>query len=85
MRIIDADAMSERYHKPSIYDTTDLDEMLSYEPSVVAEQVIYCKDCKFANHGILHKVNLICNRFKTGEYTMVMKPDDYCSYGEKKE
>jgi len=32
--IIDADAMSERYHKPSIYDTTDLDEMLSYEPTV---------------------------------------------------
>ena len=63
MRIIDTDAMSERYHKPSIY----------------------CKDCKFANHGILHKVNLICNRFKTGEYTMVIKPDDYCSYGEKKE
>jgi len=34
MRLVDADAMSKRYHNPSIYDTTDLDEMLSYEPTI---------------------------------------------------
>ena len=32
MRLIDADAMLER-NKSSIYDTTDLKEMLKYEPT----------------------------------------------------
>lgn len=32
MRLIDADAMLKR-NKSSIYDTTDLEEMLHYEPT----------------------------------------------------
>lgn len=50
-------------------------------PTVDAEVVVRCKDCK---HYEIHKPKVLENCERNG-YIIPMKPDDFCSYGERKE
>ena len=43
--------------------------------------VVRCKDCK---HYEIHKPKVLENCERKG-YIIPMKPDDFCSYGERKE
>lgn len=43
--------------------------------------VVRCKDCK---HYEIHKPKVLENCERNG-YIIPMKPDDFCSYGERKE
>ena len=43
--------------------------------------IIRCKDCK---HYEIHKPKVLENCERKG-YIIPMKPDDFCSYGERKE
>ena len=45
------------------------------------ELVVRCKDCK---HYEIHKPKVLENCERNG-YIIPMKPDDFCSYGERKE
>lgn len=45
------------------------------------ELVVSCKDCK---HYEIHKPKVLENCERNG-YIIPMKPDDFCSYGERKE
>ena len=45
------------------------------------ELVVQCKDCK---HYEIHKPKVLENCERNG-YIIPMKPDDFCSYGERKE
>jgi hypothetical protein len=56
-------------------------EIIKNQPTAAVEPVVHCGECKYADHGALHKINFICHRFKTGEFTHVVKPDNFCSYG----
>ena len=55
MRLIDADAMLKR-NKHSIYDTTDLKEMLDYEPTVI------CENCEYKS--AVKDIKLILKNFR---------------------
>lgn len=46
-----------------------------------AEVVVRCKDCK---HYEIHKPKVLENCERNG-YIIPMKPDDFCSYGERKD
>lgn len=85
-RLIDADKISyERAHL--IYP--DGSECLGYRavvssvkikaaPTVDAVEVIRCKDCK---HLMFSDLYGECKRGNLG----IVKPDDFCSYGERKD
>lgn len=45
---------------------------LEEEPTIDAVEVVRCKDCKYWNNGDCYRLEL-------------SRPDDFCSYGEKKE
>ena len=45
------------------------------------ELVVQCKDCK---HYEIHKPKVLENCERNG-YIIPVKPDDFCSYGERKE
>lgn len=84
MRLIDADALEPHevyfnYGCQRIVYMDDIDEM----PTIVAEPVIRCKDCKYNcvtsyNHGVQDEP-----RCKFTSYKLSL--NDYCSRGEKME
>ena len=45
-----------------------------------AAEVVRCKDCKYYE---IHKPSVLENCERNG-YLIPMKPDDFCSYGEKR-
>ena len=75
MRLIDGDDLWERLDNEPWFDNADRDEIalpiVSAAPTVDAEVVVRCKDCR---------------KFKTYACRMVASGyDDFCSYGERKE
>lgn len=68
----------------SIADLTSLKELLEDTPVADVVKVVRCKDCK--HYGGITFGN-ICRRW-SAIYSGVKnctKPDDYCSYGERKD
>ena len=85
MRLIDADVLWEWLDNEPWFDNADRDEIalpiVNAIPTVDAEVVVHCKDCK---HYEIHKPKVLENCERNG-YIIPMKPDDFCSYGERKE
>lgn len=77
MRLIDGDALWERLDNEPWFDNADRDEIalpiVSAAPTVDAEVVVRCKDCKHEFGGSC----ILCGFQKR-------KPEDFCSYGERK-
>lgn len=85
-RLIDADALKERAIRVSTVKehcyfkavgTREIDKA----PTIDAVPVVRCKDCK---HYEIHRPKVLENCERNG-YLIPMKPDDFCSYGERKE
>lgn len=75
-KYIDADKMLEEY-KHSIYDTTDLAEMLNYMPAADVVEVVRCKDCKYrelTQPQMVYCPNTVCGW---------VDEDWFCAGGEK--
>ena len=87
MRLIDADRALEIVHTqgiahPNAYHLTNYATLILREaPTVDAAPVVRCKDCK---HYEIHKPKVLENCERNG-YIIPMKPDDFCSYGERKD
>ena len=78
MRLIDGDALWERLDNEPWFDNADRDEIalpiVSAAPTVDAEVVVRCKDCKHEFGGSC----ILCGFQKR-------KPEDFCSYGDRKD
>ena len=94
MRLIDADVLldeflnryTEREREWNLVFAAceikqDFANMISNVPTVDAVPVVRCKDCK---HYEIHKPKVLENCERNG-YIIPMKPDDFCSYGERKD
>ena len=94
MRIIDADAMKRVYqevlcnHVACIDCSFFMDDeycrfetMLSEAPTVDAVPVVRCRECKHRKYDDIFGM-LWCN---LDSCTKRVKPDDFCSNGERKE
>ena len=95
-RLIDANALDKRFDKRikwlrlDMHDqyslglyhgaVTDKD-LINEMPTVDAVEVIRCKDCRYYE---IHKPKVLENCERNG-YIIPMKPDDFCSYGERKD
>ena len=86
-RLIDADRAMEIIHNqgiahPNAYHLTNYATLILREaPTVDAVEVVRCRDCK---HYEIHKPKVLENCERNG-YIIPMKPDDFCSYGERKD
>lgn len=81
MRLIDADALENQFGI-SDADLLALDE-IRYAPIVDAEVVVRCKDCKHYDLGVCLKIYQDGNLHS--EAWQSRKPEDFCSYGERKD
>ena len=80
MRLIDADALLEKYDKTVVWDSW---VEINRAPTVDAVLVVRCKDCRYETSN-QHARKL------TGQYWCKYKlqpcnADGFCSYGEKRE
>lgn len=86
MRLIDADD-AKRTYTAGLFDTEEdferVNDIFDYAPTVDAEVVVRCKDCKHYDMGVCLKI------YSDGNVHSVAwqkrKPEDFCSYGERKD
>lgn len=62
---------------------TEADRVIREMPTVDAEVVVRCKDCKHYDMGVCLKIYSDGNVHP--EAWQSRKPDDFCSYGERRE
>lgn len=79
MRLINADTMENQFGV-SDADLLALDE-IRRAPTVDAEVVVRCKDCKHYALGVCLKIYSGGNEHP--EAWQSRKPEDFCSYGER--
>lgn len=79
MRLIDADSLDlqEAIWKCAFKTRQDIKDLIDAQPTVEAEPVVWCKDCKY-NRGSKKCLN-------PDSFFAVPKDDDFCSYGERKD
>ena len=58
----------------------DVIMMIKTAPTVDAVPVVRCRECKYRKYDDIFRM-IWCNR---DPYTKRVKPDDFCSYGERK-
>ena len=63
------------------YTAEDVIMMIKTAPTVDAVPVVRCRECKHRKYNDIFRI-LWCN---LDSYTKRVKPDDFCSYGERKE
>ena len=95
MRLIDGDALIEKFNEKvdmaeCLIDARTAERFATFcaladaveeMPTVDAVEVVRCRQCK---HYEIHKPKVLENCERNG-YIIPMKPDDFCSYGERKE
>ena len=83
MRLIDLDSdyIQETLYRRGFKTREDIEEWLNNAPTIDAVPVVRCRDCKYYE---IHKPKVLENCERKG-YIIPMKPDDFCSYGERKE
>lgn len=75
MRLIDADALINTLNEGKIKFNADINYIILNAPTVEAERVVRCKDCKHFDGSYP-----MCCRFEE-----TFEPDGYCSFGERTE
>lgn len=89
MRLIDADKLVDMLYDNEFATLCPLDEVSGVVdacPSVDAVVVTQCKDCKWSSRMKYVDSLLFCrNTNLCEEQPLAMHPDDFCSYGERKD
>ena len=84
MRLIDADALVTEYYKNPSY--INLCTVINTAPTIDAVPVVRCKDCKWFRtypNGLNDCIKM--NERASTEWELCNEPEDYCSYGERKD
>ena len=87
MRLIDGDDLWERLNAEPWENNADRDEIalpiVNAAPTVDAEVVVRCRDCKHYDLGVCLKIYSDGNAHP--EAWQSRRPEDFCSYGERKD
>ena len=78
MRLIDADALLAEYDRQHEGAPGKARKLIEDAPTVDAVEVVRCKDCKYLMFSDCYGE---CGKGHMG----VVRPYDFCSYGERKE
>lgn len=76
-RLIDANALIKEANADGAYGYVDA-KQIADAPTVDAVEVVRCKDCKYLMFSDCYGE---CGQGHMG----IVRPDDFCSYGERKE
>ena len=85
-RLIDADAFLKDILTAGIgktiieYSESDIGYMIRKRPTVDAVEVVRCMDCIHCDPENYH-----CDHYMGTAAPLRRKPDDFCSYGERKD
>ena len=94
MRMIDADAFLKDILTAGIgktvieYSECDIGYMIRKRPTIDAVPVVRCRECKYSRINHLMKKDILsCENIDVcgEEYLFERNPNDFCSYGERKE
>lgn len=77
-----ADLISREWVLKNLMFDVDM-EVVMKAPAVGSVPVVRCKDCKDYRNGICGKIEYIMDGYYHGTFEE-KRPDDFCSYGEKK-
>lgn len=97
MRLIDGDALIEKFNEKvdmaeCLIDARTAERFATFcaladaveeMPTADAEVVVRCKECMHYRNGICEKIEYIMDGYYHGTFEE-KRPDDFCSYGEKK-
>ena len=87
MPLIDKDDLWEQLNDEPWFDNADRDEIalpiVNAAPTIDAEVVVRCKDCKHYDMGVCLKIYSDGNAHP--EAWQSRRPEDFCSYGERKD
>lgn len=75
-------------HNTAQHALKSVRKMIDYFPAADVVEVVRCKDCKWYKESKLLATNKFCFRLKDRNGDRVgynFAPDDFCSYGERKE
>ena len=79
MRLIDADALMDEANSDGTYGYVDA-KQISEAPTIDAVPVVRCRECNHCDPENYH-----CDHPMSTAAPLRRKPDDFCSYGERKE
>ena len=79
-RLIDANALIAEYDRVHIGEPGKARKLIADAPTVDAVPVVRCREC---NH--CDPENYLCDHPMVTAAPLRRKPDDFCSYGERKE
>lgn len=83
MRLIDADVLQAKFIHGRFDDTYVSNTQIIEAPTVDAEVVVRCKDCIHCDMGVCLKIYSDGNAHP--DAWQPRKPEDFCSYGERKD
>ena len=78
MRLIDADVLLAEYDRQHEGEPGKAQKLIEDAPTVDAVEVVRCKDCKYLMFSDFYGE---CGK----GYMGIVRPDDFCSRGERKE
>lgn len=78
-RLIDANALIKEANEDGAYGYVDAFQIAN-APTVDAVEVVRCRECKYCDPENYH-----CDHPMGTAAPFRRKPDDFCSYGERKE
>ena len=87
MRLIDGDALMYEANSDGAYGYVDA-KQISEAPTIDAVPVVRCRECKYSRINHLMKKDILsCENIDVcgEEYLFERNPNDFCSYGERKE
>ena len=94
MRLIDADAFLKDILTAGIgktiieYSESDIGNMIRKRPTIDAVPVVRCRECKYSRINHLMKKDILsCENIDVcgEEYLFERNPNDFCSYGQRKD
>ena len=84
MRLIDADALMEKYDKTTVWDSW---VEINCAPTIDAVPVIRCKDCKKWEADGTYEFDIVGGKSMWGSCSNSLhhcKDNHFCSYGERR-
>lgn len=86
MRLVDADNARECFGGDGVTGAV-MQRMFDSLPTIDAVPVVRCRDCKWFNHYTMEcESDDVATDHKGGaSFSLNFGPDDFCSYGQRKE
>ena len=86
-RLIDANALRDDTFILDAWDAKIVRAWLDDQPTVDAVEVVRCKDCRKCEKAInVHTGRVFkCNLYNPNDGRRYKNPNDFCSYGERRE